>query len=87
MGAGPQVGRNQSAIRHKREFNSDETMFVVCVPSSTPSTGRSKKSYHTFIADATNAYFHVDQDEDCDVDPLAEWLEQQAAMENLTSVL
>ena len=35
----------------------------------------------------TNAYFHVDEDEECDVDPPAEWLEQQAALGNPTSVL
>ena len=62
-------------------------MYVVCVPSSTPSTGRPKKSYHTFIADVTNAYFHVDEDEERDMDPLAEWVEQQTVLENLTSVL
>ena len=30
-----------------------------------------KKPYHTFIADVTSAYFHVDQDEECYVDPPA----------------
>ena len=35
----------------------------------------------------TNAYFHVDEDEECYVDPPAEWLEQQAAWGNSTSVL
>ena len=62
-------------------------------PSSTPSRGRIidylslKKSYHTFTADVTNAYFLVDEDEECYVDPSYEWLEQQAALENPTSVL
>ena len=37
------------------------------------------KSCHTFTAEVTNAYFHVDEDEECYVDPQAEWLEQQAA--------
>ena len=41
-----------------------------------PSTGRVidnwslKKSYRTFTADVTNAYFHVDEGEECYVDPL-----------------
>ena len=34
-----------------------------------------------------NAYFRVDEDEECYVDPPAEWLEQQAALVNPTSVL
>ena len=61
-------------------------MYCVRASSSTPSTGRLvdylslKKSYHTFTADVTNAYFHVDEDEECYVDPPAEWLEQQAAL-------
>ena len=52
-------------------------------PSSTSSTGgvidqwSLKKSCHTFTADATNAYFHVDEDEECYVDPPADRLEQQ----------
>ena len=68
-------------------------MNDVFAPSSTPSTGRiidcvsPTKSYHTFIADVTNAYFHVDEDEECHVDPAAEWMEQEAALENSTSVL
>ena len=67
-----------------REFKGDETKYDVFAPSSTRSTGlvvdylSLKKSYHTFTADVTNAYFHVDEDE---------WLEQQAALENPTSVL
>ena len=54
-----------------REFND------VFAPDSTPSTGpiidylSLKKSYHTFSADVTNAYFHVDDDEECYVDPPA----------------
>ena len=54
-----------------REFKGDETMYDVFAPSSTPSIGRIiddlslKKSYHTFIADVTNAYFHLDGDEAC----------------------
>ena len=68
-------------------------MYDAFAPSSTPSTGRIidylslEESYHTFTADVTNAYFHVDEDEECYVDPPAEWLEQQAASENPTSVL
>ena len=76
-----------------REFKGDETMYDVFVPSSTASTGRVidylslKKSHHTFTADVTNACSHADGDEDSDVDPSAEWLEQQAAKMNPTSVL
>ena len=76
-----------------REFKGDETMYDVFAPSSTPGTRRVidylslKKSYHTFTADVTTAYFHVDEDEECDVDPPADWLEQQAALEKPTSVL
>ena len=76
-----------------REFKGDEAMYDAFAPSSTTSTGRIidylslKNSYHTFTADVTNAYFHVDEDEECYVDPPAEWLEQQAALENPTSVL
>ena len=61
-------------------------MYFVRASSSTPSTGRVidylslKESYHTFTADVTNAYFNEDEDEECYVDPLAEWLEQQAAL-------
>ena len=35
----------------------------------------------------TNAHFHVDEDEECYADPPAEWLVQQAALDNPTSVL
>ena len=68
-------------------------MYDAFAPCSTPSTGRIidylslEKSYHTFTPDVTNAYFHVNEDEECYVDPAAEWLEQQAALENPTSVL
>ena len=68
-------------------------MCGVFAPSSTPSRKHIidclsvRKSYHTLIADVTDAYFHVDEDEECHVDPLAEWLEQQAALGNSTSVL
>ena len=68
-------------------------MYDVFAPSSTPSTGRViddlilRKSYHTFTANVTSAYFHVDEDEECHVDPPAEWVEQQAALRNPTSVL
>ena len=71
-----------------REFKTDETMYDVFTSSSTPSAGRIidnlsvKKSYHIFIADVPNAYFHVDEDEECYVNPTAEWLEQQAALGN-----
>ena len=41
-----------------------------------------KQSYRTFIEDATNSYFYVDEKED----PPAEWLDQQAASENSISV-
>ena len=53
-----------------REFKGDETLYDVFAPSSNPSTGRVidhlslKKSYHTFTADVTNSYFHVDEDEE-----------------------
>ena len=76
-----------------REFEGDEAMYDAFAPSSTPSTGRIidhlrlKKSFHTFKADVTNAYFHVDEDEEIYVDPPAECLEQQAALGNPTSVL
>ena len=76
-----------------REFKGDETMNDVFSLSTTPSTRRVidylnlKESYHTFTADVTNAHFHVDEDEECHVDPMAEWLEQQAALGNPTSVL
>ena len=65
-------------------------MYDAFAPSSTPSTGRVidflslKKSCHTFT-DVTNANIH-DEDEECYVDPPAEWLEQ-AALGNPTSVL
>ena len=61
-----------------REFKGDVTMHDVFAPSSTPSTGRVidclslKKSYHTFTADVTDAYLHVDKDEECYADPPAE---------------
>ena len=76
-----------------REFKGDETMYDVFAPSSTPSTGRVidysslKKAYHTFTADVTHASFHADEDEECYVNPPAEWLQQQAALWNPTSVL
>ena len=76
-----------------REFKGNEAMCDALEPCSTPSTGRIidylslKKSYHTFTADVSNAYFLVDEDEECYVDPPAEWLEQQAALGNPTSVL
>ena len=69
-----------------REFKGDEAMYDAFAPSSTPSTGRIidylsvKKSHHTFTTDVTNAYFLVDEDEECYVDPPSEWLEQQAAL-------
>ena len=65
-----------------REFIGDETMFVVSVPSSTPSMGRVfddlcfKKSYRTFTTDVTNPHLHADEDE-----------KQQAALENSISEL
>ena len=61
-------------------------MYDVFAPSSTPSTGRAidclslKKSYHTSTAEVTDAYFYVDEDEECYEDPPAELLEQQAAL-------
>ena len=70
----------------------EETMYDVFAPSSTPSAGRVvdhlsfQKSCHTLTTDVTNAYFHVDEDEECYVDPSAEWPEQQAALGNSTSV-
>ena len=73
-----------------REFKGDETLYDVFAPGSTPSAGRVidhlslKMSYHTFTADVTNAYFHVDEDEECYVDAPAEW---QAALGSQTSVL
>ena len=61
-------------------------MHDVFAPSSFPSTGRiidypspPRQTYHTFGADMSTAYVHVDEDEECYVDPPAEWLEQQAA--------
>ena len=68
-------------------------MYDVFTPSSTPSTRRVidnlclKKSCHTFLADVTNAYFHVDESGERHVDPAAEWLEQLGALGNSTSVL
>ena len=47
-------------------------MYDVIAPSSTLSTVR---------------VIDVDEDEECDVDPLAEWLEEQATLLNPTSVL
>ena len=53
------------------EFKGDETMYDVFARSSTPSTGRVIdymciiKSYHTSTADVTNAYFHVEDEEEC----------------------
>ena len=90
--------RERSALRHAggsdhrkdgirarlvaREFKGDETMYDVFAPSTTPSTGRIidnliLKKWH----------FHVNEHEECDGDPPAEWLDQQAAVENSTSVL
>ena len=46
-----------------------------------------KTSRHIFITDGTNAYFHVDEDEEGSVGPPAEWSAQQAALEESTSVL
>ena len=75
-----------------REFKGDETLYDVCARSSTLCTKRIidfsslKTSYRTITADVTNAYFHVDEDEECYVDPLADWLEQQAAVGDPTSV-
>ena len=70
----------------------EETMYDVFAPSSTPSAGRVvdhlsfQKSCHTLTTDVINAYFHVDEDEECYVDPSAEWPEQQASLGNWTSV-
>ena len=83
------LDRRKDGIRIRfvpREFECDETMHDVFAPSSTPSTGRVidhlslKKSHHTFTADVRNAYFHVDEDEECYADPRPEWLEQHAAL-------
>ena len=58
-----------------RGSRSDETMHDVFAPSSTPSTrciidySSLKKSYHLCISDVPNAYFHVDEDEECCVEP------------------
>ena len=55
-------------LRECSRVTKQRTMCCVCA-GSTPSTGRVindlslKKSYHTFTADVTNAYFHVDEDE------------------------
>ena len=68
-------------------------MHDAFAPCSPPSRGciidclSLKKLYHTFTVDVTNAHFHVDDDEVCYVDPPAECLEKQAALENPTSVL
>ena len=53
-------------------------MYDVFAPSTTPSIDNLilKKSY-----------FHVNEHEECDGDPPAEWLDQQAAVGNSTSVL
>ena len=73
-----------------RGFKGDEAMYDAFAPISTPSTGRIidnlslKKSHHTFTAHKTNAYFLVDEDVECYVDPQSEWLEQQAQLENPT---
>ena len=72
--------------------SSQENSSDAFAPCSTPNTGRIidylrlKKSYHTFTADVTNAYFLVDEDEECYVNPPAEWLEQQTALGKPTSV-
>ena len=72
----------QDGIRARfvaRRFKGDETMYDMLAPSSTLSTGRIidnlslKNSHHTFIVDVTNAYCHLDEDEECHVDPPAEW--------------
>ena len=76
-----------------RGFKGDEAMYDAFALSSTPSKGRIidnlslKKSHHTFTADVTNAYLLVDEDVECYMDPPSEWLEQQAELENSTSVL
>ena len=85
LGSGPQERRNQSTIV-AREFKGDGTLYDAFAPSSTPSTGR-VKSHHIITADVILAYFHVDEEEECFVDPPAEWLEQRAAPRNPTSVL
>ena len=88
--------RERDGIRARfvaRECKGDETMCDVLAPSSTPSTGRIsdylrlKKACHTFAADVTNAYFRVGEDAECFVDPPTEWLDQQGALGNPTSVL
>ena len=69
-----------------RAFKGDEAVYDAFAPSSTLSRGRIidylglQKSYHTFTADVTSAYFLVDEDEESYADPLYEWLEQQAAL-------
>ena len=69
-----------------REFLGDGTMYDVFAPSSTPSHGtRHRLPVPQEVV--TNAYFHVDEDEECCDDPPADWLEQQAALGNPTSVL
>ena len=76
-----------------RKLKGDEAMYDASASCSTTSIGRIidclrlKKSYHTFTAHVTNAYFHVDEDEEIYVDPPVELLEQQALLENPTSVL
>ena len=83
------IDHRENGIRARfvaREYKGDEAMYDAFAPSSTPSTGRIidylrlKKSYHMFTANVTNAYFHVDEDEECYVVPPAECLEQQAAL-------
>ena len=58
-------------------------MYGVFAPSSTPSTGR------VIVPESQEVVpnIHSRRDEECYVDPPAEWLEQQAASGNPTSVL
>ena len=86
--AGSCTTERTESERHSSPESSkgDETMYDGFAPSSTPSTGRIidylslRKAYHTFIADETSAYFPLDEHEECNADPAAEWLKQQAAL-------
>ena len=57
-------------------------MYDVFAPSKTPST---RRIIDNFIL--KKSYFHVNEHEECNGDPPAEWLDQQAASENSRSVL
>ncbi|CAE8694497.1 unnamed protein product, partial [Polarella glacialis] len=74
----------QYAVASWGEFKSaDPYRTDLFAPNSLASTSRVvdlravKKKHPTFTFDLTNAFFHAPEDEECYVDPPAEWLDEE----------